>query len=1087
LHHDTGEPEAVTEIDRRTFVALAGAGSLATPAAARETIARGAGPRVTIEDLRVDRIVSPLGLEAPRPNFSWRLRSTERGVRQSAYRILAAASEEALERETDLLWDSGKVASDRTMEIAYAGPPLASRQRVWWRVRAWDETGAEMPPSDISWWEMGLLDPGDWRAGWLDAEDGSTRELRKVGLHWIWGENQIHDRPRRFRWAFDVADRPVEATFYLSAKDNLEALLLDGATLARPDKWLSWGAFSTFDVTRALAAGKRHVIAVQVGVRTDQPRPVMGGALTAMLRLRHRDGRTEWRVSGPDWKTTLADVPAGWAASGYDDGAWDRAVPARIVPGTEPWPPAPAMLLRKDFTVARPIRRARLYATALGGYEARLNGARVGTMAMTPEQTDYRIRTLYQVFDVTDQLREGPNTIGAIVGDGWFASAFGYLDLRYAFGPAPKRFIAQLEIDYADGTSERVTTGDGWRTAEAPIRASDLFWGEDYDARLEQPGWDAAGFDDRHWSPAVAAPTPECALEAQVAPPIRETETLRAVAVRQTRPGVFVFDFGQNFAGWCRLRVRGTKGARVQLRFAELALPSGDVDQSNLRRARAIDTYVLRGDPAGEVHEPRFTYHGFRYVEVTGYPGTPTSDALEGVVVRSDLPITGRIKTSEPVIDRIWRNAMWSQCSNLFGIPTDCPQRDERMGWLGDAQIFWDAACFNMDVDAFTRKFMADVRAGQTDAGELPDTAPFPTKGGGTPGWADGGVILPWTVYRRYGDTRIVEQNWAAMMAWSAYVQRINPDHLWVGDRGLDYGDWLALDAKEPGDPTTPKDLIGTAFWAHSTALMIEMGEAIGKTADVARLRTLEAAIRRAFQARYVRPDGHVGNSSQTSQILALRFDLLPERLRKAAADVLADDIRRRGGKLSTGFLGTPYILDALAGNGHGDVAVQLLLRKAYPSWGYMVSQGATTMWERWNSDTSGTAMNSFNHYAFGAVVGFIYRRIAGIDAAAPGFARIAIRPLVDPRLGWAEGEYRSAMGPVRSHWRRLDGGGLLLDVEIPANAAARVHLPAKKGAVIREDRRDLAGRKDVTLVSRSADEAVIDIGSGRYRFAIDA
>ncbi|MGN6277800.1 MAG: family 78 glycoside hydrolase catalytic domain [Sphingomonas sp.] len=1076
----------MTAIDRRTFVALAGAGSLASPVAAREAIGRGACPRVRIEDLRVDRIVNPLGLEAPKPNFSWQLRSQDRGVRQSAYRIVAAASEEALERNADLLWDTGKVPSNRTSEIAYAGPALRSRQRIWWRVFAWDEAGKPMPPSDIAWWEMGLLDPQDWQADWLDAEDPSTRALRKVGLHWIWGENQIHDTPRHFRWTFDLEDTPAEAVFYLSAKDTLEELLLDGVTLAKPDAWLSWGAFSTFDVTHALSNGKHHAFAMRVSVRTDQPRPVIGGALTAMLRLKHRDGRVEWRVSSPDWRTTLAAMPAGWAATDFDDTAWRHAVPAKIVPETEPWPPAPAMLLRRDFTIAKPVRRARLYATALGGYEPRLNGAKVGDIAMTPEQTDYRIRTLYQVYDVTNQLTPGANTLGAIVGDGWFASAFGYLDLRYAFGPAPKRFIAQLEIDYEDGSSESVLTGDGWRGAEAPIRASDIFLGEDYDARLERPGWDAPGFDARDWAKAGNAPSPSCRLEAQPGPPIREVERLRAVAVRETRPGVFVFDFGQNFAGWTRLRVKGSAGTTVQLRFAELAKPSGDVDQSNLRRARAIDHYILRGDPDAEIHEPRFTYHGFRYVEVTGYPGTPTSDALEGVVVRSDLPITGQLKTSEPVIDRIWRNAMWSQCSNLFGIPTDCPQRDERMGWLGDAEIFWDTASFNMDVDAFTRKFMADVRAGQTKDGEFPDTAPFPTKGGGTPGWADGGVILPWTVYHRYGDTRIIEQNWRAMMAWSAYVRRINPGYRWTGDRGLDYGDWLALDAKEPGDPTTPKDLIGTAFWAHTTDLMIEMGAAIGADDDVRKLRALSANIHAAFRKAYVRPDGHVGNSSQTSQILALRFDLLPEALRRPAADVLAADIARRGGKLSTGFLGTPHILDALADNGHAKTAIQLLLRKEFPSWGYMVSQGATTMWERWNSDTSGTAMNSFNHYAFGAVVGFLYRRIAGISAAKPGFDEIAIRPLFQAPLDRAEGTYRSAKGTIRSNWRRVGARGFLLDVDIPANAVATVHLPALRTSTLREGHRDLTGRQDVRVISRSNDTVIVGIGSGQHRFAVD-
>lgn len=780
-------------------------------------------------------------------------------------------------------------------------------------------------------------------------------------------------------------------------------------------------------------------------------------------------------LAAKDWRAAWVNVEdaAGKAFRGANGGK-----------SAERYPTQPAMLLRRVFAVTKPVASARLYATALGVYAASLNGKAADRRKLAPELTDYRQRLLYQVYDVTELVRAGDNVIGAMVGDGWYGGPYSYQPASGMFGPPPRRFLAQLELRYLDGSTEVIATDAQWRIATSPVVFSQIYAGETYDARQERPGWNTAGFDDSDWAPAELGEAPAAVLTAQVSPPIREVMTLTPKAVAEPKPGVYVFDFGQNFAGYARLSVKGRAGDAVAMKFAEILKPSGEVEQSNLRTAKATDVYILRGDPNGETYTPQFTYHGFRYVEVAGLPGKPAPGALVGVVLQSDLPLTGRFQVGHPVVQQLWRNAFWSQRSNFTGLPTDCPQRDERMGWMGDAQVFWDAASFNMDTDAFTHRFMDCVRDGQSAKGAFADVAPYPNGPQGAPGWADGGVILPWTVFRRYGDTRIIDRNWDAMRRWIDYVLSANPDLIWREGRGADYGDWLAVDAKWPGEATTPKDLIGTAFFAHSTALMAEMAKAARRPSEADYYDQLAARITAAFRTQFVRPDGGVGNDSQTSYILALAFDLLPQELRGAAADRLAANIRQRGGKISTGFLGTPHVLDALASGGHAGLAVELLTQTGYPSWGYMVMKGATTMWERWNGDTGDISMNSYNHYAYGAVVGFMYRRLAGIDAGAPGFEDIVIRPLCDPRLNQVSAEYESVRGRIATAWRR-EGGRLHLDVTIPANARAAIHIPASPNQRVREGGRALSDVQDLRISARTDEAVTVAVGSGAYRFTV--
>jgi alpha-L-rhamnosidase len=569
------------------------------------------------------------------------------------------------------------------------------------------------------------------------------------------------------------------------------------------------------------------------------------------------------------------------------------------------------------------------------------------------------------------------------------------------------------------------------------------------------------------WPEAEIAETPSCRLKALVSPPIRVTHTLAPVAISEPVPGVHVFDFGQNFAGWCRLRVRGNNGARIEMRFAEMLLPSGEVDQSNLRSAKQTDKFILHGNSKEEIFEPKFTYHGFRYVQVSGLPEHPAKDSLDGIVIHSDLPITGQLRINNPLVEQIWRNTVWTQGSNLMGLPTDCPQRDERSA-QGDECLFWDAAAFNMDVQAFTHRQMDSVEDSR---------------------WCSC-VVLPYWLWQRYADVGIIEQHFDRMTEHIYTIVKNNTDCIWrVGGTGI--GDWLAVDEKSAGDPTTPHDLNDTALWAHWVDCLAQMAQAVDREADSNSLRQLHARIRNAFIDEFIGDDGRVGNGSQTGYVLALKYGLIPENLKGKAAERLSADVRGRGHALSTGFVGTQYLLDVLADSGYVSLAYDLLLRTEYPSWGYMIAQGATTIWESWNGRVwSGVAKGdampcSRNHFALGAVCGFLFRRVAGIDAAAPGFETIRVRPALDPRVTTGGGDYDSVVGRISTNWTQAPDRRFTLEATIPANSRANIHLPVRQGSRISEGGKEIARRNEMRVVSRLDDEVVIAVGSGSYRFEV--
>lgn len=774
---------------------------------------------------------------------------------------------------------------------------------------------------------------------------------------------------------------------------------------------------------------------------------------TAMVRDAH--GVTSpW--SAPSWWEQWLR-PEDWSAQ------WIGAPTLRV-----PW-------LRRTFTLPAAPRRARLYATALGCYRMFCNGTRVGADSFTPGWTDYRVRVPAQTYDVTALLRAGDNALGGVLADGWYAGYIGFQSERAHYGQTPQ-LRAQLVVECEDGTVVAVGTDAEWRAWAGPIVEADLLMGETYDARRALDGWAEPGFDDKGWFAARRTEGTTGRLVAQYGPTVRVLEEVAARAVTEPVPGRYVVDFGQNLVGWARLRLAGGADDAVVLRYAEVVRPDGTIVTDNLRSARATDVYHPAGHGEEEVWEPWFTFHGFRYVEVTGVREPVTPGTLTAVVCGTALEPAGEFACSSDMVNQLQSNIVWSLKGNFLEVPTDCPQRDERLGWMGDAQVFAETACFNRDVAAFLTKWMRDVVDAQSAEGGFPDVAPrIVDVADGMPAWGDAGVLVPWHLWRWYGDERLIATHLDALAKWVDFVGEVNPDGRWLERRGYDVGDWLALEAE------TPKDVLATAFFANSARVVAELGAAVGRDDIEARMGKIAARARDAFVAHYVRDDGTVAGETQTAYVLALAFGLLPAPLRPAATARLVADIEARGGHLSTGFVGVAHLLPVLTAQGELDLAYRLLLNDTYPSWGYPIRHGATTMWERWDGWTEESgfqdpAMNSFNHYAFGSVGAWLYQVVGGIAPAAPGFAEVRLAPRPGPGLDWARARHRAPQGWIACAWER-DGEAVEVDVTLPPNTVG-TFVPPPLGAT-------------ATAAVTSHDGLTADsdgtyrLGSGRYRFRI--
>ena len=1024
--------------------------------------------------LRCESRERPLGIDAAAPRLSWQSDNSERNWKQAAYQILVASAPDKLKAGNADVWDSGKQTSADSIGVAYAGPALQSRQRYYWTVKVWDAAGQESQSSEDAWWETGLLHKSDWSAKWI-AWKNPEAAADRAGIRWIWtpGQDALNVKPKAvvsFRRQVELRDKPKDAALYLLSRGGFKAEI-NGKVVAAKARWHE---FDRQDVTSQLVAGTNTIVVTITTAEPDAFGPDAGsktvkGALAGLLK-----------VTGADGKVLRVPTDAQWQSQPEESSTWSQAAVVAKVDDKRlddaPELPQPAALMRRTFDAPRTVASARLYVTAMGGYRMFLNGHAVGDDVLNPGYTDYSKRVQYQTYDVTSMLVSGKNAIAAILGDGWFGSGMTWTGTPFFFAPPPTRLLAQLDISYQDGTHATIATDNTWKAAQSPIVRSEIYAGETYDARAEIDGWNEANFDDHLWMRASPAAAPAAQVVSQGDQPVRVIQTLTPKSVTPIG-GAYVFDLGQNMVGWARLKVHGPAGTRVRLRFAERLNPDGSIYTENLRNADATDTYVLNGK-GEETFAPSFTFHGFRYVEVTGYPGEPPASAITGEVVSSlSGEAVARVNTASELVNHMWSIGIWGQRGNFVSIPTDCPQRDERLGWMGDAGVFWRTGSYNFDIEAFTHKFMHDVTDGQTPEGNFTNVAPDalrPHGSEGAPGWDDAGVIVPWTAWMQYGDRSIIEQNWDSMQRFLDFIQKANPDFIRKNKLGPNYADWLAP------DENTNKELLATAYWALVGRMMSQMAHAIGKDSDARRYDELVANIRSAFQKAYVKDDGQVGTGTQTSYVVALYMKLAPEALEPVMVENLVKDIEKRNRHLSTGFLGTPFLLSTLADHGRSDVAYRLLLNDTYPSWGYMLSKGATTWWERWNGDTGDPAMNSYNHYAFGSVVAWVYRYVAGIDAMpdAPGFREILIHPRPDPSMPHASGEYESVYGKISTQWSGSATGPFSLKITVPANTSARVLLPRFPNAQVLMDGRPVKAEEVEGALE-------VKVGSGSYGFEV--
>ena len=899
---------------RYTFLVLAlcvsGGLSLTAP------VVFGAGGPLAPAGLRCEYLKDPVGIDVRQPRFAWVLRHAARAQRQSAYQVLVAARRSAIEENQGDQWDSGKVTSDNSTQVAYGGKPLASGRTYYWKIRYWDKDGSTSAYSQPAQFEMGLLGREEWKAQWI----GGNR------------------------------------------------------------------------------------------------------------------------------------------------------------------------LLRKETNLTGRVVRARAYVTALGYYELRINGAKVGANVLDPAWTTYPKRVLYSTYDVTAQLKQGANALGVMLGGGWATLAG--KPSTYPFPPyySSPALLLQVNIELEGGKKVTVVSDPSWKTTGGPIVSDSVYDGEVYDSRLEIPGWDQPGFDASRWDPAKVVEGSNGILSAQMMPPIQVVDAFPPLAVTNPAPGVYVYDFGQNFSGWVQLRVKGPRGSEVKLRFSELVYDTGMINRENIRAAKSRDIYILRGEGT-EVYEPRFTYHGFRYVEVTGYPGTPSLDSLRVKVVHSAVESTGKFETSKQILNQIQHNIRWGQATNLHSVPTDCDQRDERQGWMGDAQVTAEEAMLNFDMAAFYTNFVRNIHDIQGDDGTVTDTVPHRYGSRpADPAWGTAYPLLCWYMYQQYGDKRILEENYEGLKKYIEFLRSKAQDNVL---RYSYYGDWVSI---EP----TPGALVSDFYYYYDVDLLAKIADVLGNPADSATYSQLAVQIKDAFNHEFLNTrTGNYATGSQTANTLPLFLEMVPKDQRgQVGGNLFYDLVYAHDSHVTTGFIGVKYLFPVLTRRGLSDLAYDIATQTTFPSYGYMVANGATTLWELWQK-RAGPSMNSHNHPMFGSIGAWFYQALAGINVEPEGvgYQRIRIAPQVVRDLTSVNGKIETVRGAVSSSWTHSPDT-ITLDVEIPVNSSAKIVIPKDTEmteVTVREGNnivwgkdRFVPGTPGVTAAEAQKNGSIqFEVGSGRYSFRL--
>jgi len=1126
-------------------------------------------------NLRCGMRVNPLGVGDATPRLSWQLQSLNqgtawRGETQSAYEIQVGSAAGAAD-----LWESGKVAGADTVDVLYAGQPLTSGEQCFWQVRVYDGSNNVSAWSAPAQWSMGLLDATDWTAQWigydaaytLTPQQASNKALFNTSnLNWICfptaqAQAGIEQSLLRKQVVLPAGQTITNAVMALYA-DNFCNVFVNGQQMT--NSAMRWEATAQINVTSWLHAGTNVLALGATNSDVQDAANVIG-----RLVVQFASGSVSNIAVDGTWKAAQT-APANWPQTNFDDSAWTTA---KSNSGT-PWgTPAlndiarvPAPYLRKTFVAPQTITNATVYVTALGAYELRLNGQKVGNDVLTPGWTQFTKRVYYQTYDVTGMVQAGSNTLGAILGDGWYASVLANKGQRCNYGGTP-RFMAQLVLNFSGGGTQTIVTDPSWKASYGPIQFGDLLIGSGYDARLEMPGWDTTNFNDSAWSPVATGLSAAAVgysnvtvivtalvannqlhftannatmggdpaygivktlqitlqlggtnqtlafaesstvniggtgqtltiiqalygnsasfpgvgglqVQAAVTEPSRCLATLAATNLTVPKPGCYTFDLGQNMVGWVRLNISGNAGDRITVRHGEMLNPDGSIYTANLRGANATDFYIF-GANGTVVYEPRFTFHGFRYVEVRGLSAPPALNAVTGIVVHSDMARTGAFACSSPLVNQLFSNIIWGQRGNYLEVPTDCPQRDERLGWTGDTEFFVPTAAYNFDVQSYFRRHLVTLcEDSQETDGAYADVAPDMGAGSGGAAWGDAGWICPYNMYRAYGDTNVIADHYASFQRYGQFFGSHASNFLVASLTG-DFGDWVNLGGG------ASESVIDTAYYAYYAQAMSEMAGAIGKSADAATYAALHAGIVAAFTNFFNADGSFKDGSSQTGYALAFTLNLVPAGLSAQVAQQFANSIAQFDNHLATGFIGTPRLLPALHAAGRDDLAFQVLLQQTYPSWLYQVNLGATTMWERWDGWMPGagfesTTMNSFNHYAFGSVGQYLYSVVGGINPASPGYKTILIQPVTGAGLTWANTTYQSTRGLISTAWTNA-GGAFHLSVVIPPNTTAQIYVPTTNAGAITESGLPAASSPGVTYAGFSNGCAIYAVGSGRY------
>lgn len=1080
-----------------------------------------------ITRLTTEYMDRPMGIDVTQPVFGWQMQSDRYGAAQTAYRIVMASSEESLENGT-YTYDSGTVNSPASVCIKYNGPELAPCTRYYWQVLVTDERG-KVHESPASWFETGLMG-GLWgNAMWIAS-------------------NKMQLSPYRFDYAieYDVETaKPGPAKFIFGApqEDCYVFVMLDTRDSAKVmlgnalyNKETVQHTLNVSNIIPPADATKKHHIRLEVrgGGNYDvkvslDGRVISQGNQTSINCMRDSIGRPQARLFGIGYRQ-----PQGFDAVFSNikllNYKWDN-----LVLNSDPktynakgdnkavlWMPSSdinAPIMRKNVNVTKVVKRARLYATARGAYWFYINGQRVGDGYLNPGWTDFRHRIMYNTYDVTQMLRQGNNALGIELGHGWFCDDFGWAGAMWGdqYGYKPSA-LAMIKVEYTDGTNETFVTDNTWKVYNGgPLYVNNLYHGVIYDARREVDGWKEPGFNDAAWEKVAILPPPPASTEIQGYVGLEIKNNITLTAKKMTRIGNrFIYDMGQNFAGVPRLKnMKGRKGQTITIHFAEMLYPEtvpenprapltrehyernkGQMYMDNYRSAISTDYYTFRGAPEGETFEPPFTQHGYRYVSIDGLDEPLPLEDVEGIVLESVGEQISRYETSNADINQLFNNIVWGQRGNFLAVPTDCPQRDERLGWTGDANVFCRTSTYNMMTGPFFNRWFYTLRDQKSDNGDVGGY--YPSLGGtkeGAPrsgfergcGWSDVTITVPWEMYQQYGDLGFVERHYGAMKDYMKFLESQAKDYIYPD--AFYWGDWLA-------PMPTNISMLSTAYFGYDAKLMREMAKALGKTDDAVYYDKLYRNISRAFCNYFFDSEGYTieGNhegtprmDTQTSYLLPLAFLELPEDLQQKAVKHLLEAIERSNYHLQTGFLGTPLLCNVLSNFGHNDIAYRLYTQTEYPSWLFPVKQGATTMWERWNSYTikegfGEVSMNSFNHYAYGAIEEWIMSHNLGIqrDENRPGYKHILMQPKIDDTFSFVKGGFRSVYGDIASAWE-IKPSGTEIEFTIPANTTATFTLPVSSMDNLKLKK----GKKGVSSKSFDDGKAVYELKSGTYKFIL--